>query len=451
MQEISRVRFEALAAYCRRPETVLSAEEICWFQEHDEQLLIVLIRDRYDNDFSAMLLARDLKERYRFIEMTEFFGLPDEALSAAEEKAKQVAANLEEERAQGDEKGNPVDFFSHVTVPEKLNKDFVSISTLEGYSPAVELIKPMMRWHEDADGNFVEQFQTTGFDARIWELYLFAMLIEAGYALDRAEAIPDFSVRGLFGDLCIEATTVNPTKDKLGATVPPPPLDTQEQFFAYLREYMPIKFAGPLTAKLAKKYWERPNVQGRPLVFAIQDFHAPMSMTMTRAGLPIYLYGYDHDWKHEGDGTLIITPRKVVSHKWGAKEVPSGFFNLPGAENVSAVITNTSATISKFNRIGVMAGFGSKRVRQVRKGFVADPDPKAAEPKQFVMDVNSAEYRENWIEGMDVYHNPVAKHPLAPSMLPGAAHHRLLNNGQIESLVPAWQPLSSQTLITVAQ
>ena len=25
----------------------------------------------------------------------------------------------------------------------------------------------------DADGNFVEQFQTTGFNARIWELYLF--------------------------------------------------------------------------------------------------------------------------------------------------------------------------------------------------------------------------------------------------------------------------------------
>ena len=44
----------------------------------------------------------------------------------------------------------------------------------------------MMRWHEDADGNLIEQFQTSGFDARIWELYLFAALSEAGYGIDRS-------------------------------------------------------------------------------------------------------------------------------------------------------------------------------------------------------------------------------------------------------------------------
>jgi hypothetical protein len=37
----------------------------------------------------------------------------------------------------------------------------------------------MMHWYEDPDGNFIEQFQTTGFDARLWELYLFAMFCEA--------------------------------------------------------------------------------------------------------------------------------------------------------------------------------------------------------------------------------------------------------------------------------
>jgi hypothetical protein len=33
---------------------------------------------------------------------------------------------------------------------------------------------------------------------------------------------------------------------------------------------MPIKYAGPLTAKLAKKYWEKKHVKGKPLLFAIQ-------------------------------------------------------------------------------------------------------------------------------------------------------------------------------------
>lgn len=450
MQKISRVRFEALGAYCRRPETQFYAEEVGWFQERDEQLLIVLIRDRSDDDFSAILLARDIKKRYRWVGMTEFFSSPDEALKAAGREIEKVLVNLEGERNQGDEKGKPVDFFTPVVKPEKLNKDFVSLTTLEGYSPAKEIIEPMMRWYEDADGNFIEQFQTTGFDARMWELYLFAMLVEAGYAPDRKEAIPDFSASGLLGDLCIEATTVNPSRDKQGTIVPPPPLDTEEQFLAFQREYMPIKFAGPLTAKLAKKYWKRPNVEDKPLVFAIQDFHAPMSMTRTSAGLSIYLYGYDHDLKKDDDEKLIITPRKVMTHKWGEKEIPSGFFNLPEAENISAVIANTGATISKFNRIGVMAGFGSKRARLVRRGFAADPDPNAEIPKEFVMDVNSAGYHETWIEGLDVYHNPKAKYPLSPDMFPGAAHYRLLENGMVESLMPQWHPLSSQTLITVA-
>jgi len=40
----------------------------------------------------------------------------------------------------------------------------------------------MMRFYEDTDGNFVEQFQTTAFDACIWELYLFATFTELGYS-----------------------------------------------------------------------------------------------------------------------------------------------------------------------------------------------------------------------------------------------------------------------------
>ncbi len=53
-----------------------------------------------------------------------------------------------------------------------------------------------MRWYEDVDGNFVEQFQTSAFDARIWELYLFAVLDEAGYLVDRRYPTPDFTAVG---------------------------------------------------------------------------------------------------------------------------------------------------------------------------------------------------------------------------------------------------------------
>lgn len=35
---------------------------------------------------------------------------------------------------------------------------------------------------------------------------------------------------------------------------------------AAIRDYFPIKFAGPLTEKLRKRYWERENVQGKPFI-----------------------------------------------------------------------------------------------------------------------------------------------------------------------------------------
>ena len=41
-----------------------------------------------------------------------------------------------------------------------------------------------------------------------------------------------------------------------------------------------------------------------------------------------------------------------------------------GCEPSNNSATTTSATIPKFNRMGVVAGFESKRVRLIRKGFV---------------------------------------------------------------------------------
>ena len=74
MREINRVRFEALAAYCRSPLFVVMAEEIRWFEFGSGELVATVIRDRADGDFGGILLARDAKERYRFVRgADEFF------------------------------------------------------------------------------------------------------------------------------------------------------------------------------------------------------------------------------------------------------------------------------------------------------------------------------------------------------------------------------------------
>lgn len=61
----------------------------------------------------------------------------------------------------------------------------------------------------DADGNFVEQFQTHGFDARVFELYLQAYFETLDGHVERP-ARPDFLVTCGGVTVAVEATTSNP-------------------------------------------------------------------------------------------------------------------------------------------------------------------------------------------------------------------------------------------------
>ena len=109
-------------------------------------------------------------------------------------------------RKQGDAPWPPTDFFTPIAPKERLNQNFRILTREERFSPAMELMKAMMRFYEDVDGNFVEQFQAAAFDARLWEIYQFATFAELGYAPTPEVAIPDFIFDGPLGQIGIEAT-----------------------------------------------------------------------------------------------------------------------------------------------------------------------------------------------------------------------------------------------------
>lgn len=445
MKPIAPIRFDALAGYARDPRALLMAEELAYYEHAGERVLGVLIRDRTDDDFGGFVMARDQQLRYRWVSGTRFFEKRRLAEIELRRLMEKTAAEPDEEYYQGDEAAKPIDFFTPIVRPERLNPHFLRLSTEEVFSAARDIIEPMMRWYDDIDGNFVEQFQTTGFDARIWELYLFAAFSEMGYRIDRGAPAPDFLCVAPWAKFYVEAVTVNPTRDSTGVIVPEPSFDTPETFKTYRRHYMPIKFGSALTSKLAKKYWELQHVAGHPFVLAIQDFSARQSMLRSRSAFETYIYGYEHGWERDAQGTLKILPRKIDKHCWGTKEIPSGFFELPGSENVSAVLFSNSGTISKFNRMGLIAGFGSPRLELTRVGTAVDHDPNATEPKKFKLLVNDPDYIELWSEGLDVWHNPRALHPLSENDLPFAAHHWLQPDGQIVSRTPEWHPFGSFT------
>lgn len=446
MKEISQIRFNAIAGYARHPRAALTGDELAYYEAEDGSVLGLIIRDRTDSDFAGMAFGRDAKLRFRWISMTHFLESPGQAREALAQLITNLLEKPDKVHHQGDEKGEPVDFFTRVHPPEDLHADFQQVASEIGFFPARGIIEPMMRWHNDLDGNFVEQFQSTAFDQRIWELYLFATLIELGFSLDATHAVPDFIGTSLFGPIAIEAVTVGPTRQ--GAKiVPPPPVETGEQMEAYLRDYMPIKFGSPLFSKLKKKYWEKEQIADVPLVFAIADFSSPGSMVYSRSALERYLYGYSFEAVPDEKGRAIANPVKIIEHRWGDKVVPSGFFDLPDAEHVSAVISTTAGTISKFNRMGILAGFDAGDVLMTRTGTVVDPDPKATNPLLFKAIVNAKGYHESWVEGLNVYHNPRAIIPLEEHLIPGAAHHHCDVDGNWTTKAAHFHPLESSTEI----
>lgn len=450
MHRLSRIRFDALAGYIRDPRSALVSEEIGWYSNDNESVLGLLLRDTVDDDYVSIVLGRDERHCFRAVDVDASLTGPGKARRILNRGIESWSKRPETDFHQGVGRGPAVDFFQPVVRAERLNPTFKSVSDAIGYSPAREIIAAMMYYFEDPDGNFVEQFQTTGFDARVWELYLFAALHELGYAFDRSFPAPDYFCNGLKGQFFIEAVTVNPTMQN-GASVESGPPSDVAGYRRYLEEYLPIKFGSPLYSKLKRRYWDLPHVAGKPIVLAIQDFHFPHSMAWSEPSVAPYLYGKRFTARHDETGTLIVESATVKEHSWGGKVIPSGFFFQPGAEHISAVLTNSQGTISKFNRLGFLAGFGSRLVQMTRSGTRYVHDPNAARSEPFVQRVHAPDFSETWVEGMNVYHNPRALVPLRPQMLPTAAHHRLTENGMLGSVIPDFHPYGSETVIQVGR
>lgn len=444
MESISESRFNALAGYARQPMARIMAREIEFYQIDGGRIVGMIIEDRTDRDFGGTVFGRDAGERYRCIRVTDFGQTLDEARASLRTEMEIAQQAPPEDFYQGDEVGDTVDFFTPIYAADKLNPNFQKLISEETLSPAFGIIEPMMRWHQDVDGNFVEQFQTNGFDQRIWELYLFAVFNELDFEIDSSVNVPDFVARSIFGSLAVEAATVGPTQ-KNGEIVPPPPIEQEEDRVRYLHEYMPIKFGSVLYSKMKKKYWEADHIAEMPFLIAIHDFSSPSSMVHTRSALERYVFGYEHEFERGEDGALKILPSRIEEHRWGEKIIPSGFFNLLDSEHVSGILFSNSGTVSKFNRMGILNGFGTGNVVSIREGTMVNHDANATLPKFFRVLVNSDGYEETWVEGLSVLHNPHALIPLDPDMLPGAAHLFLQEDGNVISHTPDFFPFGSIT------
>lgn len=315
------------------------------------------------------------------------------------------------------------------------------LATSKGFSPAREIMSEIAYSFEDPDGNYIQQFQTKGFDARLWELFLYALLRENNFFIDRKFTAPDYLCERYGRTVFLEAVTVNPTQGD-GNIQPSPETEASRERLA---SYAAIKFGSALFSKLSKRYWELNHVRGMPLVFAIADFHQPHSMLWTHPFLWQYLYGIRVDEQQGKEGSEVSYGH-IMEHTFDEKRIPSGFFFQSECENVSAVLFSNSGTISKFNRMGKLAGFGDPDIKMIRTGMRYDRDENSREPKKFVMRVEEGECSETWSEGVSIFHNPNAKYPLDAGLFPTAGHH-YQKDGKVDSYLPDFFPIVSVTRI----
>lgn len=437
-------RFNALASQSRSPAAAYMSQELEWYADGSEVVLGVVLRDTVDDDFVGIILGRDEGDRFRAFDVQASIETLEEARAWVQRTIKWHAGTGNTIFPQGD-KTKGLDLFNPIVSVAKQHPFFTMLSQEESFIPAKTIINELMPHFVDIDGNFIEQFQSSGFDARLWELYLNTYFNEEQLFFDREHYAPDFLVKKYGKQVAIEAVIVGRKSNNHASFFQREPKFLHPTEIAEKhKDEMPIKFGSPLFSKLKKEYWKLDHVKGNPLVFAIADFHDDQSMQWSSNALINYLYGVKHEFSHDKDGKLIISALKIEKHQVGDKIIPSGYFFQPDAENVSAVLFSASGTISKFNRIGRQAGFGPDNIIMHRFGTHHDHDPNASLPKQFAYKVTT-DSNETWGEGLSMFHNPNAKHPVPEELFPSIAHH-YFNDGQIISNLPEFHPYSSMTI-----
>jgi hypothetical protein len=458
IREISLRQFNAYC-YSRLPYLRVFSNEVAWFEAFDKKLLAVIVYDYSDVDYGFVILGRDELKTFRAVELPDgFYETKEEAIARMKIIIQKFENDGKQIYAQQDEKGSPNEILKAMVEDEKLHRYFKIMTSGNGYEAAANMIREIAYSYIDVDGNYIKDFQTTGFDARLWELYLYIYLHVTGFSIDRSFKAPDFVVNYFGAPYTIEAVTVNanPSFDE------PPPKNGIEAI-ALSRDYMPIKFGSPLYTKLKKKYWEQPHVKCKPFIIAIHDFHMAAtlenfgSMTWSRTALTDYLYGNRMKYKIGEDGSFAIETtttengvepinESIEFHEWKDKKIPSNFFAQPDAENISAVLFTNNATLTTFNRMGKLAGLGGDDIKMLRHRQQYNPDPFATEPIFSLQDVDAPDYEESWEDGLIMFHNPNAKFPVDRKDFPNITHLYFdIDAGQIYGYTKPYTTLASVT------
>jgi hypothetical protein len=158
-----------------------------------------------------------------------------------------------------------------------------------------------------------------------------------------------------------------------------------------------------------------------------------------------YLYGLS--FEAESDGKKLI-PKKIIrteNHKYREKEIPSNFFKLPDTENISAILFTNNSDLHKFNRMAYQNGMSDEFIIMERAGLAFDNEPNA-HPVEFSQSIIPGDIKENWNEGVSIFHNPNAKIPLEKGLFKNIRETWQNEDGELTGTMPDFFPFNSMTM-----
>jgi hypothetical protein len=299
-----------------------------------------------------------------------------------------------------------MDLFTPVVSEELQHPNFRSIcADQNGYN--WDVLNEWARGFKDRDGKFVYEFQRT-FDTCFWELYVFAVLKQYGLTVDFNRLAPDFLVTDN-GGFNIEATVALHAKDATPEYVKfkePIPQDLNEfnrRAILRIRNSIDTK-----SKKFSASYRNLSHVKDRPFVLAITAFDSPHSNLANQRAIEAVLFAYYVDEeKYLREGGELKGDEVESVAKDNGSSVNIGVFKEDEFRWLSAVMFSSCANWGKVRALS------------------ADPNPNIIfeavkynpnGPKPHFVKAKKANYTERLLDGLRVYHNPLATHPLDPSV-----------------------------------
>ncbi len=267
----------------------------------------------------------------------------------------------------------------------------------------------------DRDGKLVKEFQTT-FNSTFWEIYLFSVFKYYGLSVDWSSPSPDFSVSNGESEVIIEAVTANSAQGKPNEwdkTFSPEEMQGLRRFKKLNTEAI-IRLSNSIFSKAKlynKKYRKLEHVKGKPFVLAVAPFEQPHFNHQYDRPIKALLYDYyvDEDVYLDDPDKFPNGPPGIslgFVEKDNGAEIQLGIFNDPSMSEVSAIVFSCVATWGK------LSAMSENPIRDVEVSSTWATPPNGVPEKRVC---SSEDHNETVLDGLQVFHNPYAKHPLAPS------------------------------------